>query len=179
MSAENTTHGEEGAEVQSPGALPAHPALQSLADAFPDARFGVSAGQDVVRVARHDLVRFVSACRENGFAAFRDLCAVDYLRRDIGRFEVAVNLLSTAESLRLRVLVAIPGDDPSLPSIAAVYPGANYYEREAYDLFGLAFEGHPDLTRILLPDDWEGHPLRKDHPVGAVPVQFKGANTVT
>ena len=167
------------APAEPPRPLPNHPVLQSLAQEFPSAAFEVAVGQDVVRVAREELVAFVTACREHGFDTFTDLCAVDYLRRPPHRFEVVVGLLSMAERLRLRILVGIPGSDPTLPSISDIYPGANFYEREAYDLLGLVFEGHPDLTRILLPDDWEGHPLRKDHPVGAVPVQFKEANTIT
>jgi NADH-quinone oxidoreductase subunit C len=151
----------------------------ALAEAFPSVEFSEPLGQHVARVAREDLVAFVDGCREAGFDTFIDLCAVDYLRRPPHRFEVAINLLSIGGPLRLRILVGVPGGEPSLPSITGVFPGANFFEREAYDLFGLLFEGHPDLTRILLPDDWQGHPLRKDHPVGAVPVQFKGANTVT
>jgi NADH-quinone oxidoreductase subunit C len=79
----------------------------------------------------------------------------------------------------LRVRVGVAHDDPVVPSISGIYPGANFYEREAYDLFGIEFAGHPDLARILLPDDWEGHPLRKDYAVGSVPVQFKGAHKAT
>ena len=80
---------------------------------------------------------------------------------------------------RLRITVGVAGHDPAMPSLTGVFPGANFYEREAYDLFGIVFTGHPDLTRILLPDDWEGHPLRKDYSVGSVPVQFKGAHKAT
>lgn len=161
------------------GPLPENEVLAEIAEAVPSAAFDVSTGQDVVRVDREDLVQLVAACKERGLDTFIDLCAVDYLRRPPHRFEVVVNLLSMSPPLRLRILVGVPGSEPTVPSITGQFPGANFYEREAYDLFGLIFEGHPDLTRILLPDDWEGHPLRKEHPVGAVPVQFKGANTVT
>ena len=87
-----------------------------------------------------------------------------------------VTVLDMRDRIRLRVRVPVPGTDPVVPSITGVYPGASSYERETWDLFGIEFEGHPELTRILLPDEWEGHPLRKDHGVGSVPVQFKGAH---
>jgi NADH-quinone oxidoreductase subunit C len=147
--------------------------LAGLAEQFPRARFDTSLGDEVVRVERGDLVAFAVAAREAGLTTFIDLCAVDYLDRPEGRFEVVVVLLSMRHRLRLRLLVAVPGDDPQVPSLTGVFAGANFYEREAYDLFGISFAGHPELTRLLLPDEWEGHPLRKDHPVGAVPVQFK------
>ncbi len=147
--------------------------LAALAERFPRARFDVSLGDDVVRVEREDLVAFAAAAREAGLVTFIDLCAVDYLNRPEGRFEVVVNLLSMRLCLRLRIHVGVPAEDPQVPSLTGVFAGANFYEREAYDLFGIRFPGHPDLTRILLPDEWEGHPLRKDCPVGAVPVQFK------
>jgi NADH:ubiquinone oxidoreductase subunit C len=154
-------------------ATPAGAVLAGLAARFPQAEFGDSLGDPVVRVAGEDLVAFAGAARAAGLDTFLDLCVVDYLSRPEGRFEVAVQLLAMEARLRLRVLVAVPGDDPRLPSLTAVFAGANFYEREAYDLFGIRFDGHPDLTRLLLPDEWEGHPLRKDHPVGSVPVQFK------
>ena len=146
-----------------------------LAGRFAAAEFVDSHGQSVVRVAGEDLVGFVEAAREAGFTMFIDLCAVDYLHRD-PRFEVVINLLCLQPPRRIRILVGVPGDNPSLPSITSVFPGADFYEREAFDLFGVEFAGHPDLTRLLLPDDWVGFPLRKDAPVGSVPVQFKGSN---
>ncbi|MCU0281394.1 MAG: NADH-quinone oxidoreductase subunit C [Acidimicrobiia bacterium] len=152
---------------------PAGSLLAGLAERFPGAEFASSLGDQVVRLAREDLAAFAAAARDAGLDTFIDLCAVDYLSRAEGRFEVVVHLLSFEARLRLRIQAAVPGDDPRAPSLTAVFPGANFYEREAYDLFGIRFDGHPDLTRLLLPDDWEGHPLRKDHPMGSVPVQFK------
>jgi NADH/F420H2 dehydrogenase subunit C len=152
---------------------PAGAVLHSLAERFPQVDFGASLGDPVARAAPGDLVALAAAARDAGLDTFIDLCAVDYLDRPEGRFEVVIHLLSMEARLRLRILVALPGEDPRVPSITAIFPGANFYEREAYDLFGVRFDGHPDLTRLLLPDEWEGHPLRKDHPVGSVPVQFR------
>ena len=152
--------------------------LEDAAAAFPDVRFDELHGDTVARVDRADLVGFMEAVRDAGYEMFIDLCAVDYLSRR-PRFEVVVNVVSIQHERRLRVLVGVPGEDPTVPTISTVYPGSNFYEREAFDLFGIGFEGHPDPTRILLPDEWEGHPLRKDYPVGSVPVQFKEANKAT
>jgi NADH-quinone oxidoreductase subunit C len=156
----------------------ARDALAGVAARFDDVELDESFGQQVARVPREDLLDFMHAVREAGFTMFIDLCAVDYLHRD-PRFEVVVTVLSLDPPRRLRILTGVPADDPVVESITGVFPGANFYEREAYDLFGIDFAGHPDLTRILLPDDWVGHPLRKDVPVGAVPVQFKEANRAT
>ena len=149
-----------------------------LLEAVASARTETSLGDDVIRVAPADLARLAGAARAAGFEMCSDITAVDYLGIRRTRFEVVVNLLSLSLNRRLRIVAAIPEDDPVVPSLVAVYPGANFPEREVYDMFGIRFEGHPDLTRILMPDDWEGHPLRRDFGVGAVPVQFKEAHQV-
>jgi NADH-quinone oxidoreductase subunit C len=129
----------------------------------------------------HDLV---AAYRDAGFELCADVCAVDYLTHPgrilpdgvaPERFEVVVNLLSLSAKRRARVRVQVPETDPSVASLVDLYPGVEAMEREVFDLVGIRFDGHPDLTRILMPEDWEGHPLRKDYGVGRVPVQFKEA----
>ena len=115
---------------------------------------GCNPGQNVCRVDSAHLVEFVQACRDAGFEMFIDITAVDYYRQRPGpRFELVVGLLSMSHNLRIRILVGVDGEVHSAPSITGVYPGANFYEREVYDLFGITFTGHPDLTRIMLPDD--------------------------
>jgi NADH-quinone oxidoreductase subunit C len=126
----------------------------------------------------------VAAFRDAGFETCADLCGVDYLShpgRSLPdgvapeRFEVVVNLLSLSMRQRVRIRVQVPESDPTVDSLTDIYPGTDAMEREAYDMVGILFEGHPDMTRILMPEDWEGHPLRKDYGVGRVPVQFKEA----
>jgi NADH-quinone oxidoreductase subunit C len=156
------------------------PVLGPLADGFPDVRFEqvLDSKQDVALVPLEHYVDFVTAARDHGFRDFADLCGVDYLHRK-PRFEVVVGLLSHQHVRRLRIRVGVPAADPTVPSITDIFPGANFYEREAFDLFGIVFTGHPDLTRIVLPDDWEGYPLRKDYSVGSVPVRFKESPKTT
>ena len=134
--------------------------------------------------ARDTYHRMVAAFRDAGFEQCSDLCAVDYLTHPgrtlpdgvaAERFEVVVNLLSLSMRQRVRIRVQVPEAAPEVDSITDLYPGADAMEREAYDLMGILFTGHPDMTRILMPEDWEGHPLRKDYGVGRVPVQFKEA----
>ena len=98
------------------------------------------------------------------FKALADVTAVDWLLSE-PRYEVVYSLLSYERHERLRVKVKVSGNDPYIESVTILWPGASPFEREIFDLFGIRFLGHPDLRRILLPDDWEGHPLRKDYPV--------------
>ena len=90
------------------------------------------------------------------------------------RFEVVANFLSHARNRRIRAIAQVPAEEPTIASLTDLYPGVNFAEREVYDLFGIEFAGHPDLTRILMPDDWIGYPLRKDDAPARVPVTFKG-----
>lgn len=159
--------GEEGEEF-----------LEALLAAAPSATAGESLGDRTIRVSPSDLLSLAQAAREAGFEMCPDITAVDYLGKRPERYELAVNLLSVSRNRRVRILAAVPEDDPRVPSLVSVYPGANFLEREVFDMFGIRFEGHPDLTRILMPDDWRGHPLRKDFAVGEVPVQFKEAPQV-
>jgi NADH-quinone oxidoreductase subunit C len=144
-----------------------------------------SRGQRVVHVPREELANLVRTLRDEGFAMCVDVTGVDYLTYDAprdlpegvepGRFEVVVALLSHQNRERVRLRVQVPEDDPVVPSLFEVHPGTEAMEREVFDMFGVSFEGHPDLTRILMPEDWDGHPLRKDFAVGRIPVQFKAA----
>jgi NADH/F420H2 dehydrogenase subunit C len=160
-------------------ALPDSEVLAALIEPFEDAEWQRSAGQDVVFVRAGRLREFAEAAHLEGFEMCVDVTATDYHRSRRPRFEVVVNLLSHQHNTRLRIRVPVPADDPTVPSLVPVYPGANFFEREVYDMFGIVFEDHPDLTRILMPDDWVGHPLRKDFAVGSVPVQFKESHQVT
>ena len=143
-----------------------------------------SRGQQVAHPARDGYLGVVTALKDEGFDLCVDVTAVDYLAHgprplpagvEPERFEVVVNLLSMRQRRRVRLRVQVPEPDPSLPSLFSLYPGCEAPEREAFDLMGIRFEDHPDLTRILMPEEWEGHPLRKDYSVGRVPVQFKAA----
>jgi len=144
-----------------------------------------SRGQEVLHPSRDGYIAVATALRKAGFAFLSDLCAVDYLSAkqdrplpagvEPERFEVVASLLSHSQRRRVRLRVQVPEEDPTCPTIFFVFPGADNMEREAYDMFGITFSGHPDMTRILMPQEWEGHPLRKDYGVGRVPVQFKEA----
>lgn len=113
------------------------------------------------------LVAAARALREAGFSVLLDAVPIDFLSRE-PRFEVSYLLLNPGEggeAAHLRLKVRAPGTDPRLPTLSGVWASANWAEREAYDFYGIVFDGHPDLRRLLMPEDWEGHPMRKDYPV--------------
>jgi NADH-quinone oxidoreductase subunit C len=141
-------------------------------------------GQEVLHPDRERYLEVAKALHDDGYLVCLDLCGVDYLTYEADRrlpdgvaperFEVVLQLMSHAQRARIRVRVQVPADGPTLPSLYELHPGTEAMEREAYDMFGISFTGHPDLTRILMPEDWQGHPLRKDYDSGRIPVQFKG-----
>jgi NADH-quinone oxidoreductase subunit C len=145
---------------------------------------GESRGQIVLHPTREEYPELVRRLRDEGYWACLDVIGVDYLgfaaQRDLPRgieaerFEVVVIVLDHVERSRVRLRVQVPESDPTIASIVAIHPGAENPEREVFDMFGIRFEGHPDPSRILMPDEWEGHPLRKDEHSGRIPVQFKG-----
>ncbi len=176
MSEENGTVDEVVVEER---ALPENTILRSLFEEFEDIIWELSHGQDVASVPRERWAEFGESAKAAGFEVCVDVTAVDWMRQRPDRFEIVANLLSMQHRLRLRMITTAPREEPSVASLVPIWPGANFAEREVYDMFGVTFEGHPDLTRILMPDDWEGHPLRKDFGVGSVPVQFKESNRVS
>jgi len=146
--------------------LPEHPAVKALlawnAAALLDAKF--DRGELTLTIAAGEICGAAAAMQATGYNFFEDMTAVDWFPAS-PRFQLSYHLLSHTykEYIRLRVLV--DGEDPAVETITTVWPAANYYEREVFDLFGVRFEGHPNLRRILMPDDWQGNPLRKDYPV--------------
>ena len=154
------------------------PVLEALAEQFESVDWEHSHGQDVARVPAADWLEFATAAKAAGFEVCVDVTAVDWLRSRPDRYEVVASLLSMGERARLRMITTVGREDPTISSLTPLWPGAGFAEREVYDMFGIVFDGHPDLTRILMPDDWEGYPLRKDFGVGMVPVQFKNSHQV-
>jgi NADH-quinone oxidoreductase subunit C len=120
--------------------------------------------------------QIVAACRvlrdEHGFEMLTGQSAVDYWPQREPRFHVIYEFKALKHKLRIELRVPLNGDEPVMDSVQAVYPNANWHERELWDMFGIRFNNHPDLRRILMPEDWVGHPLRKDYPLGYEEVQF-------
>jgi NADH-quinone oxidoreductase subunit C len=140
-------------------------------------------GETSVVVRKEHLIPVMTFLRDDPelrFAMLADLCGVDRLccggvgaaSAEEPRFEVVYHLLSLEHRRRLRIKTHTASDDLHLPSVTGVWPGANWYEREIYDMFGVTFDDHPDLRRILMPEEWEGHPLCKDYPLGYEEVAF-------
>ncbi|MFT7474432.1 MAG: NADH-quinone oxidoreductase subunit C [Verrucomicrobiales bacterium] len=140
-------------------------------------------GQTVLFVHAESYLDLFGELLSDGFQQVVDLCGVDYLNHvrsdlpasvDPERFEVVINMISHIRRERIRVRCQV-ADGASVPSLFDMFPGTEAMEREAFDMFGIGFDEHPDLSRILMPETWNGFPLRKDFDVGRIPVQFKGA----
>ena len=141
-------------------------------------RVVIHRGEITFHVRREDLVATAQHLRDDPRLRF-EFCSgvsgVNYPDDTGAELHAVYHLLSMTHNRRIRVEVSVPDNDPHLPSIVAIYPTNDWHERETYDMFGLIFDGHPALTRILMPDDWPGHPQRKDYPLGGIPVEYKGA----
>jgi NADH-quinone oxidoreductase subunit C len=146
--------------------LPDHPAVKAALAWNPgtllDAKF--DRAELTLTIMPEKIREAAAAMQAAGYNFFEDATAVDWYPSE-PRFQLSYHLLSHPLKERIRLRVMLAASDPSLPSITQVWPSANYYEREIFDLFGIRFEQHPNLRRILMPDDWKGHPLRKDYPV--------------
>ena len=154
-------------------------ALEEAYPLFADAieKVVVDRGELTLHVKPEKIAEVAQIMRDDEGLRF-ELCSsvsgVDYLNSDARRLHVTYHLTSMTYRRRVRLEVAVPVDG-TVPTVTSVYPTADWQERETYDMFGVIFSGHPNLTRILMPDDWEGHPQRKDYPLGGVPVEYKGA----
>jgi NADH-quinone oxidoreductase subunit C len=121
-------------------------------------------GELTLTVPSEIIVEALTVIRDAGYNAFEDMTAVDWLPSE-PRFQLSYHIVSHQYKERIRIKTWVSIDEPAIQSITSVWPGANYYEREVFDLFGIRFEGHPNLRRILMPEEWTGYPLRKDYPV--------------
>jgi NADH-quinone oxidoreductase subunit C len=143
-------------------ALADHAAIQGLQQFITDAKW--DRGELTLTVAPETIVQVCEAAKAAGYNFFEDMTGVDWYPSE-PRFQLSYSLLSHRLKQRIRVVVRLEGDTPTIDSITGVWPASNFYEREVFDLFGVTFAGHPRLTRIMMPDNWNGHPLRKDYPV--------------
>ena len=147
---------------------------------FSDAieRVVVDRGELTLHIKRDRLVEVASKLRDTPSLRF-EMClgvsGVHYPEQQGRELHVVYALLSLTHNRRIRLEVSVPDSDPHLPSLVEVWGGTNWHERETWDMFGIIFDGHPGLTRILMPDDWPGHPQRKDYPLGGIPIEYKGA----
>lgn len=146
--------------------LPSHPALQAVLSwnqqALVDAKW--DRGELTLTIVPDQIRSAAATVQAAGYNFFEDMTAVDWFPAS-PRFQLSYHILSHSFKEHIRLCAWVEGDAPTINSITPVWPSANYYEREVFDLFGIRFEGHPNLRRIMMPDDWTGHPLRKDYPV--------------
>ena len=155
-------------------------ALEEAFPAFADAieRVVIYRGELTLHIKPARIAEVAQVLRDDPALRF-ELCSsvsgADYPNTDVRRLHTIYHLLSMTYRRRIRLETAVTAEDPHQPSVTSVYPTADWQERETYDMFGIIYDGHPNLTRILMPDDWEGFPQRKDYPLGGVPVEYKGA----
>ncbi|MGA8727281.1 MAG: NADH-quinone oxidoreductase subunit C [Terracidiphilus sp.] len=146
--------------------LPDHPALKAIlawnTNALAEAKY--DRGELTFTIAPEAIRAAAATVQAAGYNFFEDMTAVDWYPSS-PRFQLSYHILSHQFKERIRLRVMIDDVDPTVDSISPVWPSANYYEREVFDLFGIRFAGHPNLRRIMMPDDWKGYPLRKDYPV--------------
>lgn len=157
-----------------------HDALEEAYPAFADAieKVVVDRGELTLHIKPERVAEVCQVLRDDESLRFEfcsSVSGVDYLGSDERRLHVVYQLTSMTYRRRIRLEVAVTAAEARVPSVTSIYPTADWQERETYDMFGVVFDGHPSLTRILMPDDWEGHPQRKDYPLGGVPVEYKGA----
>jgi NADH-quinone oxidoreductase subunit C len=143
-------------------AMPENAAVKALAELATDAKFDRK--ELTITVPQESIIAAAAAVQAAGYNFFEDLTAVDWYPQE-PRFQLSYHIVSHGLKERIRVAVRLNSANLTLDSITSVWPSANFYEREVFDLFGIHFAGHPRLTRIMMPDNWEGHPLRKDYPV--------------
>ena len=143
-------------------AHPENAAVKALAALATDAKY--DRAELTITVARETIVAACQAVQQAGYTFFEDVTAVDWYPSE-PRFQVTYHILSMTFKERIRLVVRLDGEDAAIDTITGVWPAANFYEREIFDLFGIHIGGHPNLTRIMMPEDWNGHPLRKDYPV--------------
>jgi NADH-quinone oxidoreductase subunit C len=143
-------------------ARPENAAVKALATLATDAKY--DRAELTITVARENIVAACQAVQQAGYSFLEDVTAVDWYPSE-PRFQVTYHILSHSMKERVRLVARLSGGDAAIDTITGVWPSANFYEREIFDLFGIHIGGHPNLTRIMMPTDWEGHPLRKDYPV--------------
>jgi NADH-quinone oxidoreductase subunit C len=141
-----------------------------IKEKFPDAVLSVSEYREQVSVSLKkesiaDVCRWLHDDPDTQMDLLRDICGVDYMGKRDTRFEVVYHLYSIGNRHMIRLKAPVSEDDATIQSVTPIWEGANFHERECYDMFGIRFEGHPDLRRVLMPEDWVGHPLRKDYPL--------------
>ena len=152
-------------------------ALQVI-DGFSGFRTLFHLGELTIYVPREKLADVARTFRDDARLRFEvcvSVSGVHYPQETGAELHVVYHLLSYTHNRRVRLEVTAPDGDPHIPSVVATYPMADWHERETWDMFGVIFDGHPSLTRILMPDDWKGHPQRKDYPLGGVDIEYRGA----